>query len=382
MKHSGRFYQSFLFCVIAMVLVSCKSKENNSPNKDAPAEYYSVEDFNSVEKFDTHVHFNTDDSSFLAQAKADNFSLITVKVGTPYYPPIEGQQDIAVRLMKDFPERLSFATTFPVQNFNDKNWQQHALDYLEQSIANGAIAVKVWKNIGMELKDEKGKFVMIDNPKFDTIFNFLAKNRITLVGHLGEPRNCWLPVEKMTVAGDKQYFAEHPQYHMYLHPEYPSYEDQINARDHMLEKHPDLKFVGAHLGSMEWSVDELAKRLDKYPNMAVDMAQRISHFQYQAVTDWQKVHDFFLKYQDRLLYATDQQVDTTKTAEERNQETHEIWLRHWKFFTSGEKMKVPKVEKEFNGMKRPRSVVDKIYRLNAVKWFPGVKKNATAEINY
>ncbi len=66
---------------------------------------------------------------------------------------------------------------------------------------------------------------------------------------------------------------------MYLHPEFPSYEDQIKARDHMLEKHPDLKFIGAHLGSLEWSADELAKRLDKFPNMVVDMAARISHLQ-------------------------------------------------------------------------------------------------------
>ena len=50
----------------------------------------------------------------------------------------------------------------------------------------------------------------------------------------------------------------------------------------MLEKHPDLQFIGAHLGSLEWSVDELAKRLNKFPNMAVDMAARISHLQYEA----------------------------------------------------------------------------------------------------
>jgi hypothetical protein len=106
--------------------------------------------------------------------------------------------------------------------------------------------------------------------------------------------------------------------------------------------------------------------------MAVDMAERISHFQYQAVTDWQKVHDFFIKYQDRLLYATDETVNGTKTPEEMNRQAHENWLRHWQFFTSGSKMKVPKVEKEFKGLKLPREVVDKIYRRNAEKWFPGI----------
>jgi hypothetical protein len=96
---------------------------------------------------------------------------------------------------------------------------------------------------------------MIDDPRFDRILDFIEKNDITVIGHLGEPKNCWLPVDQMTIAGDKNYFTANPGYHMYLHPEFPSYEAQINARDNMLRKHPGLRFVGAHLGSLEWNVD-------------------------------------------------------------------------------------------------------------------------------
>ncbi len=53
---------------------------------------------------------------------------------------------------------------------------------------------------------------------------------------------------------------------MFLHPEYPSYEDQINARDNLLKKNPDLKFIACHLASLEWNVDSLASRLDRFPN--------------------------------------------------------------------------------------------------------------------
>ena len=35
-------------------------------------------------------------------------------------------------------------------------------------------------------------------------------------------------------------------------------------------------------------------------------------------------------------------------------------------------MRVPKVDGEFKGLKLPREVVDKIYRTNAEKWFPGI----------
>ncbi len=156
---------------------------------------------------------------------------------------------------------------------------------------------------------------------------------------------------------------------MYLHPQFPSYEEQIAARDHMLEKHPDLKFIGAHLGSLEWSVDELARRLDKFPGMAVDMAARISHLQYQAKTNWQKVHDFCIKYQDRLLYATDILVNGTENPLTIKKQAHDTWRNDWKFFTTDEEMQSSEFEGGFKGLKLPRAVIDKIYRTNAEKWF-------------
>jgi predicted TIM-barrel fold metal-dependent hydrolase len=372
------------FCLLAFLILmqGCVDRGNSASTKEAGGStsensnetFYTDADFPSVKKFNSHVHLDVFDSTFIKQAASDNFRLLNVNVAAPSLPTTDKQQEVAIQLCKAFPERVSYATTISGENFNDPDWQQKTLAYLKASFNNGAIAVKVWKNIGMELRDKNGKFVMIDNPAFDPIIDFIEKNNITLIGHLGEPRNAWLPVEKMTVSGDKKYFAAHPQYHMYLHKEYPSYEDQVNARDHMLEKHPNIRFVGAHLGSLEWSVDELAKRLDKFPNMAVDMAERISHLQYQAVTDWKKVHDFLIKYQDRLIYATDEGVYDKAKASEASKVAHENWLRHWKFFTSGEKMKVPKVEKEFDGMRLPQPVVDKIYLKNAEKWFPPITK--------
>src|SRR5690606_3379978 len=143
------------------------------------------------------------------------------------------------------------------------------------------------------------------------------------------------------------------------------YEDQIGARDHMLAKHPGLRFVGAHLGSLEWNTDELAARLDSFPDMAVDMAARISHLQLQAMQDWQKVHDFFIRYQDRLLYGTDRIADEDEDPAAFREHAHEAWLQDWRFFCTGETMQSPSFEGTFKGLKLPREVIDKIYRLNA-----------------
>ena len=60
-----------------------------------------------------------------------------------------------------------------------------------------------------------GRLVMIDDAKFDPVFDFIREQHRVLIGHQGEPHNCWLPLDQMTVNNDKEYFREHPQYHMY-----------------------------------------------------------------------------------------------------------------------------------------------------------------------
>ena len=366
-----------LILLVAFYGCQSNSQDNNHSNSQAAAveEFYTAQDYFSVPKYDVHIHIFSKSPFFTESYKKENYRLLSVNVNAPDAPPIEEQQEMAVYQHKNFPRDFNYATTFSVDDFNSPQWEANVINYLKSSFDKGAVAVKIWKNIGMTLKDKQGKFVMIDNPRFDTVIAFIAKNKIPVLGHLGEPKNCWLPVDKMTVAGDREYFKSHPQYHMFLHPEYPSYEDQINARDRMLDKHPDLTFIAAHLGSLEWDVDEIARRLEKYPNMAVEMAARISHLQHQAVTNHQKVHDFFIKYQDRILYGSDLQADSTRDSVAIVKRTHDVWFNDWKFLTSDSTLTEPDVTGRFKGLHLPKEVVDKIYFKNAQKWFAGLAKN-------
>ena len=378
MNRIVRFEHLGLIAILILFYSCMNVKSPDAGNQDSIQEFYTQEDFQSVPKIDAHMHIqNYADTVFINQAQEDNFQFLNLNVFKSGGKPIEEQQKFSVEMVQTFPGRNAWVTTFSLDNFNKEGWQDEAITYIKKSVQNGAVGVKVWKNIGFFLKDENAKLVMIDHPRFDPILDYLAKNHIPLIGHLGEHRNSWLPLEKMTVNGNRDYARAHPEEHMFLHPERPSYEDYINARDRMLEKHPDLVFIGAHLGSLEWSVDELAKRLDKFPNMSVDMAERVSHLQYQALTEWQKVRDFFIKYQDRLVYGTDLRSSAMdivnkgiKDPEGIKKHAHEVWMRHWKFFTDDQMMRVPKVEGEFKGLKLPREVVDKIYRTNAEKLFP------------
>lgn len=326
-------------------------------------QYYGIEDFANVKKFDIHIHINTEEEYFIQQAKADNFRFLDIVDDRPFGLPMDGQQRIAMLHLKNHPQRMAVATTFSVKNWSDSNWIENTLNGLRKSFSDGAIAVKIWKNIGMDLKDENGKFVMVDDEQLDPILDYLAENDIPLLGHNGEPLDCWLPIEEMTF--NQGYYSAHPEYHMYLHPEYPSYEDQINARDKMLEKHPDLTFMGAHLGSLEWSLDELAKRLDRFPNMHVDLT-RLSNLKLHTFNNRQKTRDFFIKYQDRLIYGTDNAINVTNDPVEFKKDIHDGWLNEWKFYATDEKINL-EAYGAFDGLKLPKEVIDKIYLKNALR---------------
>ncbi|CAN5494563.1 hypothetical protein BH11BAC5_BH11BAC5_22240 [soil metagenome] len=377
-NHFKWMYIKSIYLFTGLFILYADGQAQVRHTKKSSLVFYTMADFARVKKYDVHVHVDTDKPDFVQQAINDNFRLLTINWDDANETAsMEMQQQFSLHQIKKFPDHIHYATTFSIRHFNEYGWQQQTLAYLKNTISNGAIAVKIYKVIGMSLRDKNNQLVMIDNTRFDTIINFIAQYHIPAIGHLGEPKNCWLPANEMTINGDKSYFTKNPKYHMYQHPEFPSYEDQIGARDRMLEKHADLQFVGAHLGSLEWSIDELAKRLDRFPNMAVDMAARIAHLEYQATTNRQNVRDFCIKYQDRLLYATDLGATETDNAAAVKKHAHNTWLHDWKFFATEEKMQSTEFEGTLKGLHLPREVVDKIYRLNAEKWFPGLRKKTS-----
>ncbi len=374
MKQLNRLQWKMLFLSIASFIIVGQGCKTVNKNK---SQYFTAEDFKKTDKIDSHCHVFSKYPAFMEQAISDNFTILSINVDAVEGPPLEKQRELAIIQQKAFPGKFLYLTSFSMKGFEKDKWTENTISYIKESLNKGAVGVKVWKNIGMVEKDHNGKFIMIDNPGFDPVFDYIVENKIPVCGHLGEPRNCWLPLSEMTVNNDKAYFEAHPEYHMYMHPEYPSYEEQIAARDHLLEKYPDLIFIGAHLGSLEWSVDEIADRLERFPNFYVDLADRICHLQVQAQTNWQKVHDFFIKYQDRIIYGTDlgDYEGDGKEPEVLKAKMHKVWIRDWTFFTSNEVMTVEEVNGNFNGLRLPKDVIEKIYAQNARKVFSRISEH-------
>lgn len=332
--------------------------------------YYTIDDFATVPKCDVHIHIRTERPAFVEQAGNDNFKLVNIVVdGAGTWQGVQDQFKYVQIQQKAHPEQFKVITSFSVEDFHEPGWQAKVIQWLDQCFEQGAIGVKVWKNIGMVLKDTNHVNVMLDDPRLDSIFTYLEQEEKIVFGHLGEPLNCWLPLEEMTTNNDRNYFKEHPEYHMYLRPELPSYQDQMHARNRRLDKHPPMKFVAAHMASIEWSVDTLATWLDQYPNATIDLAARMGQVFWQTQQNHEKVRNFFITYQDRIHYATDMGDEGTDDPEILKEQMHQTWLRDWRYFVTDEMMESDLVNGKFQGIQLPSSVVDKIYYHNAVRVF-------------
>jgi hypothetical protein len=340
----------------------------------AAADRYTMADFARVPKIDAHMHLHSASPAFLTAAKRLRFRVLSINVDYPDFTPIDEQQRVALSLAKAFPEDFAWAATFTAEGAESAQWLAPTLARIDGAVAQGAVGIKVWKNVGMSIKGADGQMVMIDDARYRPVFDHLTQRGIVLLGHQGEPRNCWLPLDKMTVSNDREYFKAHPQYHMYLHPELPSYEAQMAARDRLLAQHPKLKFVGVHLASLEWSVDAIAEFLDSNPSAFVDVAARIGQLQHQSQQDRATVRRFFVRYQDRLLYGSDLAQGPKANGRAFAREAAGVWRAHWRYFVTDETLRVAEVPRPVKGLALPKAIIDKLYAGNARRAYPNAWK--------
>lgn len=316
--------------------------------------------FKSFPKIDSHFHSTFYNPVYEKIAKEHNIKLININTNAKVFPPMEVQETIALEYILKNKKHFSFIASFEMDGWKNKGWYEKTFARIKKSMKKGAVGVKIWKNIGMEIIKSSDKlYLMIDDTFFDPLFKYLSESRIPVLAHLGEPKNCWLPLDKMTSNRNRMYYTNNPEFHAYLHPEIPHYALQIQARDNVLAKFPNLVFVGAHLGSLEWSYEELSLRLDKYPNLKVDLSSRLGHLQIQSTNRYDDIRDFFIKYSDRILYGTD--------AYDSPEKLTSSLFNDWKFLSTNQNCESTEIRSKFKGIDLPEESLYKIYYENSTK---------------
>jgi predicted TIM-barrel fold metal-dependent hydrolase len=326
--------------------------------------------FAALHPIDAHVHVFKSSADFQTMLEQEQLTLLDVLVVDDTWAPrnlLQPQIDDAWKLVHSSRGHVFLCTTFDGYKFNSPTFVDDSLGQISRDFHDGAVAVKIWKTFGMEIKDRNGNYVLPDNLKLNAIYQGIAQHGKTLLAHLGEPDLAWEPldVKKDPLA---QYYIENPQWHMLNKTGVPPKRMILEARDRVLERNPNLRVVGVHLGSMEKDLDEIGRHFDKYPNFAVDTAARMEYLMYG---DSAKVRIFLMKYQNRVIYGTDLDVNPDAEMAKSVHEWKETYANDWKFFATDEIFQIQ--GHTVRGLKLPNDVLQKIYRTNAQRWIKGLK---------
>jgi len=203
--------------------------------------------FETIRKIDVHAHIYEDMPVVNAMLRRLNVRVVNISnPGTDRY--LDFMHRFNAELVKRHPDIFSFASTFDLTTRDQPDYGARVAKALDETFAQGAVMVKIWKEVGIELKRPDGTFLMPDDPILDPVYAHLVLRRIPLLAHLGEPREAWLPLDPKSV--HYGYYSRNPEWHLYGKPGYPSHAQIMEARDHILVKHPELVMIGAHLGSL------------------------------------------------------------------------------------------------------------------------------------
>jgi len=339
----------------------------SAPQTETSAER-ALKAFAAMQPIDVHVHVFKTDPAFQALLERLHLKLLNILVvddTLSYRKQLAPQIADALTLVKSSHGHIAWCTTFDPYKFHDASFGAETVKQLDRDFAQGAVAAKIWKNVGMEIKNREGKLIMPDDPKFEPIYEDIARHGKTLMAHLAEPDVAWGPPDPSDPSWS--YYQENPQWFLYNKPGFPSKQEILRTRDQVLAQNPNLRMVGVHLGSMEKDLDNIATHLDRYPTFAVDTAARM---EYLMIAAPEKVRAFLVKHQDRVLYGTDLDLIATADVRESLKDWQSTYARDWRFLATDETFEYE--GKKIRGLKLPEPILQKIFRDNALRWIPGL----------
>ena len=330
--------------------------------------------FEEILKIDVHSHVFDDVPEVVEMMDRCRLRIVNVCVRGTDPERLRRTEALAEQQQAKYGrQRFSFASTFDLTRRDDPDYVEQVKRWLDASFEKGALMVKIWKEVGMEIKDRNGRFILPDDPLFDPIYAFLAERGKPLLAHLAEPREAWLPLDPQSV--HYGYYSKNPEWHLHGRPGFPSHAELVASRDRILERHPRLTVIGAHLGSLEHDVEELARRFDRYPNFSVDCSARTADLARQPRD---KVRAFLVRYSDRVLYGLDRTYrpdpQREASAEERQsfaRGLEDSYRQDFRYYATEGEMEYRGKTVRCLGL--PREVLEKLYHGNAERIIPGLK---------
>ncbi len=254
-------------------------------------------------------------------------------------------------------KRLVFFTNLSFVGFGDTDWTDKTVKELESDVKAGAAGLKIYKDLGMEFKDEKGALIPIDDPRLDAVWDKCGELNIPVLIHSADPKSFWDPEDEHNERWLE--IATHPD--RKRDKTGPSWQELITEQHNIFKKHPNTKFIAAHFGWYANDLTTLGKMLDEMPNVYTEFGAVIAEIGRQP----KAAKAFFEKYQDRILFGKDSWVPSEYATYFRVLETDDEYFPYHKKYHAFWSM---------YGMGLPDDILKKIYYKNALNVIPGLDK--------
>jgi predicted TIM-barrel fold metal-dependent hydrolase len=245
---------------------------------------------------------------------------------------------------------------------------------LQKAKAMGARGLKIPKGLGLAYTWTDGRLVAVDDPALDPIFEEAGRLGMPVAMHVGDPKAFWKPPTPDNERLDE--LLVHPAWSFYGQP-VPSWQELFDAYARRVARHKNTKFIGVHFGNDPEDPAEVARMLERLPNLYVDTAARVPEIGRRPAA---MVRGIFERFADRILFGTDLAVGRgredlmlgSRGAEPpTDADVERFFLSTWRYFETNDRQfdhPTPIQGRwKIDGIGLPREVLEKIYWKNAAK---------------
>ncbi|MFT3787172.1 MAG: amidohydrolase family protein [Tepidisphaeraceae bacterium] len=255
--------------------------------------------------------------------------------------------------------RLITFANIDFTSIDDPDFPSHTAAALESAFAHGARGLKIFKNLGLTIRDRSGKLVAVDDPRLDLAFETCGRLGMPVLIHSGDPLPFFQPIDALNERWTQ--LKRHPDWSFADRSTYPTWDDVIAQRNRLIARHPKTTFVVAHMAEAGNDYATLAGWLDAMPNMYIDISGREAEIGRQPFAS----RRFFIQYADRILFGTDRYPG--RPDQPRYKPYYRILETSDEYFDYFDNGFAPTGEWKVYGLNLPNDVLEKIYSTNALR---------------
>ncbi len=264
---------------------------------------------------------------------------------------------------RKYPGRFFASCGFNYEGLGDSGWLAREKDALKRHLDQGAIGVKIWKDLGLHRRDVHGRVIAVDDERLAELFAFAQSLGCPLIFHVADPKAFFRPLTPENERWDE--LQRRPEWWFGDRNRFPfDWWQIIRQFERVIERHRDAPIIGAHFGCAAEEVGYVADVMRRNPHYLVDTSARVSEIgRHEAAY----VRDIFIEFQDRILYGSDLVLSAGWFPSD--DEADAFYERDWGFFEfDAESMEYPyAVAKpwKIHPVGLPQDVLEKLYRQNA-----------------